>query len=82
MSNQQYKNIGKKQIIKVVSQMIQKIEAIEMTLNILVMFVDKDKKFNEFMQETLKPKEGGDNELQSNEETNGNRDNSNSNESS
>ena len=31
MSNQQYKNIGKKQIINVVSQTIQKVEAIEMT---------------------------------------------------
>ena len=45
-----YKDIGKKDLINVMSQMIQKIEAIEMTLNILVMFVDKDKKFNEFMQ--------------------------------
>tara|TARA_R110002020_G_scaffold259996_2_gene474181 strand:+ start:157 stop:408 length:252 start_codon:yes stop_codon:yes gene_type:complete len=76
-----YKDIGKKDLMNVMSQMIQKIEAIEMTLNILVMFVDKDKKFNEFMQEALKPKEGGDDELQSNEATDGNRDNSNSNES-
>ena len=58
MSNQQYKNIGKKQIINVVSQMIQKVEAIEMTLNLLIMFVDKDKKFDEFMREKL----GGKNE--------------------
>jgi len=53
MSNQQYKNIGKKQIINVVSQIIQKVEAIEMTLNLLIMFVDKDKKFDAFMKEQL-----------------------------
>ena len=53
MSNQQYKNIGKKQIINVVSQMIQKVEAIEMTLNLLIMFVDKEEKFNDFMKEKL-----------------------------
>lgn len=58
MSNQQYKNIGKKQIINVVSQMIQKVEAIEMTLNLLIMFVDKEEKFNDFMKEKL----GGKNE--------------------
>jgi hypothetical protein len=56
----QFKNIGKKQIINVVSQVIQKVEAIEMTLNLLVMFVDKDKKFDKFMQEQL----GGKNEPQ------------------
>jgi len=74
-----YKDIGKKDLINVMSQMIQKIEAMEMTLNILVMFVDKDKKFNEFMQETLKPKEGGDDELQSNEATDGKGNNSDNN---
>ena len=40
MSSQQYKNIGKKDIIRVVTQVIQKVEAIEMTLNLLIMFVD------------------------------------------
>ena len=58
MSNQQYKNIGKKQIINVVSQMIQKVEAIEMTLNLLIMFVDKEEKFNDFMKEKLGGKDG------------------------
>ena len=58
MSNQQYKNIGKKQIINVISQTIQKVEAIEMTLNLLIMFIDKDKKFDAFMKEKL----GGANE--------------------
>ena len=78
MSNQQYKNIGKKQIINVVSQMIQKVEAIEMTLNLLIMFVDKDKKFDTFMKKQL----GGKNELQSNEANDGNGNNSNNNEDS
>ena len=63
MSNPQYKNIGKKQIINVVSQTIQKVEAIEMTLNLLIMMLDKDniiksEKFNDFMKEQL----GGANE--------------------
>ena len=58
--NNKYKNIGKKQIINVMSKVIQKMEAIEMTLNLLIMFVDKDKKFDEFMQEKL----GGTNETQ------------------
>ena len=49
MSNQKYKNIGKKDIIAVISQVIQRVEAIEMTLNMLVMFVDKDKGFDTFM---------------------------------
>ena len=78
MSNQQYKNIGKKQIINVVSQIIQKVEAIEMTLNLLIMFVDKDKKFDAFMKKQL----GGKNELQSNETNDGNGNNSNNNEDS
>ena len=58
MSNQQYKNIGKKQIINVVSQLIHQQQAIEMTLNLLIKFVDKDNKFNEYMEKEL----GGKNE--------------------
>ena len=46
-----YKDIGKKDIINVINQTIQKVEAIEMTLNLLVMFVDKEKKFGDFMKE-------------------------------
>ena len=71
MSNQQYKNVGKKQIISVVSQTIQKVEAIEMTLNLLIMMLDKEgivksKDFNDFMEKTLggkdePSKDGGDN---------------------
>ena len=76
MKQLQYKNIGKKQIINVVSQMIQKVEAIEVTLNLLIMFVDKDKKFDEFMEEKL----GGANEVQSDETADGKGDNSNNNE--
>ena len=77
-----YKDIGKKDLINVCNQIINKVEAIEMTLNLLVLFVDKEKKFEGFMKEMLKPKEGGDDELQSNEATDGNRDNSDSNEGS
>ena len=36
-------------------------EALEITLNMLVMFVDKDKEFNDFMKKQL----GGNNGLQS-----------------
>ena len=67
MSNQQYKNIGKKQIIGVINQLIHKLESIEMTINMLVMFVDKDNKFNDFVKEQL----GGDDELQSDETNDG-----------
>ena len=78
MSNQQYKNIGKKQIINVVNQLIQKVEAIEMTLNLLVMFVDKDKKFDKFMQEQL----GGRNETQEDVQSDRQEDSSNDKEDS
>tara|TARA_R100001530_G_C4217517_1_gene129048 strand:- start:1 stop:234 length:234 start_codon:yes stop_codon:yes gene_type:complete len=66
MSKSKYKDIGKKQIINVVSQIIQKVEAIEMTLNLLIMFVDKDKKFDAFMKEKL----GGKNETSGDGEDN------------
>ena len=78
MSSQKYKNIGKKDIIRVMSQLIQKVEAIEMTLNLLIMFVDKDKKFDEFMKEKL----GGPDELQPDETVDGEGDNSQNNEDS
>jgi hypothetical protein len=76
--NSQYKNIGKKQIIKVVSQIIQKVEAIEMTLNLLIMHIDKDKTFDKFMQEKL----GGTNETQGDVQTDRQEDSSNSKEDS
>ena len=78
MSNQQYKNIGKKQIIGVINQLIHKLESIEMTINMLVMFVDKDNKFNDFVKEQL----GGDDELQSDETNDGSGNNSKDNEDS
>ena len=63
MSNAKYKNIGKKQIINVINQTIQKVEATEMTINLLLMKLDEDKilsqeSFHEFMKEKL----GGKNE--------------------
>ena len=61
MGQNKYSNIGKKQIICVMNQIIQKMEALEITLNMLVMFVDKDKEFNDFMKKQL----GGNNGLQS-----------------
>ena len=76
MAKNKYSDIGKKDIIRVVSQVIQRVEAIEMTLNLLIMFVDKDKKFDDFMKEKL----GGENELQSDEAVDGEGDNSKNNE--
>ena len=60
-----YKDIGKRDLMNVMSQIIQKVEATEMTLNLLVMFVDKDKKFGDFMKEKL----GGGNEVQRDEDS-------------
>ena len=60
MAKNRYSNVGKKQIIDVVGQVIQKLEAMEMTLNVLIMFVDKEKKFPQFMTDQL----GGKNEIQ------------------
>ena len=65
MSNQQYKNIGKKQIINVVSQLIQKVEAIEMTLNLLIMLLEDKKTIKkEELSEYIKEKLGEQNEPQ------------------
>ena len=63
-----YRDIGKKQIINVVSQMIQKVEAIEMTLNLLIMFVDKEEKFNDFMTEKLGGKDETSGDVENNRE--------------
>ena len=78
MNKNKYSNIGKKQIINVVSQVIQKVEAIEMTLNIAIKFMDKDKQFDEFMKKEL----GGNDEFRPNETDNGKGDNSSNNENS
>jgi hypothetical protein len=64
--NKNYKNIGKKDIILVISQLIKRIDAIELTLNTFVKFVDKDNKFNEFIQKEL----GGTNDTRTNESDN------------
>ena len=76
MAQSKYSNIGKKQIINVVSQVIQKVEAIEMTLDLLIMFIDKDKKFDEFMKKNL----GGKNELRPDETIDGKGNNPDNNE--
>ena len=78
MSNPKYKDIGKKDIINVINQVIQRLEALEMTLNIFIQFSDKDKEFNKFMEEKL----GGNNELRPNETDNGKGDNPSNNEDS
>ena len=76
MSQSKYKDVGKKQIINVVSKVIQKVEAIEMTLNLFIQYMDKDNKFNDYMTEQL----GGKDELQPDETANGEEDNSEHNE--
>jgi predicted DNA-binding protein YlxM (UPF0122 family) len=78
MGKSKYSNVNKKQIIGVIGQVIQKLEAIEMTLNLLIMFVDKDKKFDKFMQEQL----GGANETQKDVQTDRQKDSSNDKEDS
>lgn len=78
MGKNKYSNVGKKQIISVISQLIHKIEAIEMTLNIFIEFMDKENKFNEYMQTKL----GGKDELQSDDPIDGKEDNSDTNEDS
>lgn len=71
MSNTKYKNIGKKQIINVINQTIQKVEAVEMTVNLLLMKLNEDtiltkESFHSYMEEKL----GGKNEAQGDEESN------------
>ena len=61
-----YKDIGKKQIIGVIEKLIQKVEAIEITLNLFIQYVDKDKKFDEFMQEKLGGMNGTSDDVQDN----------------
>tara|TARA_R110002051_G_scaffold297511_1_gene363864 strand:+ start:577 stop:813 length:237 start_codon:yes stop_codon:yes gene_type:complete len=71
VSKSKYKDIGKKDIINVVSQVIQKVEAIEMTLNLFIKMIDKKDKFPNYMTEQL----GGEkNEVSSDEETSRNGD--------
>ena len=87
MSSQRYKNIGKKQIIDVLSQVIHKVESIEVTLNLFIVYMEKvmkekdmikGDKFSDFMKKQL----GGKDELQSDDKADGGGDNSESNEDS
>tara|TARA_R100000700_G_scaffold37549_1_gene47867 strand:+ start:2174 stop:2422 length:249 start_codon:yes stop_codon:yes gene_type:complete len=71
MSNPQYKNIGKKQIIKAFDNLAHKTDAIEMTLNLLIMMMEekeifKLKEFDEFMKSKL----GGKNDTSGDGEAN------------
>jgi hypothetical protein len=76
MTQSKYQGIGKKQIINVVSQVIQKMEAIEMTLNLLIKMLNKEKELNDYMKKNL----GGKNELRPDETVNGKGNNSKHNE--
>lgn len=60
MSQSKYKDIGKKQIINVMNTIIHKQQAIEMTLNLLIKFIDKKDEFDDFMTKEL----GGADEVQ------------------
>ena len=60
-----YKDIGKKQIIEVINTLIKKTEAIDITLYLLVKFLDKNDEFQDFMTKTL----GGINETQGDVQT-------------
>jgi predicted DNA-binding protein YlxM (UPF0122 family) len=76
MTQSKYQGIGKKQIVNVIGQVIQKMEAIEMTLNLLIKMLNKEKELNDYMTEQL----GGKNELQPDETVNGKGNNSKHNE--
>ncbi len=66
MAQNKYSNIGKKQIIGVINQIIPQIEAIQVTLNMFIKFIDKDDKFGEYMKQEL----GGKNEERTDEHDN------------
>jgi hypothetical protein len=66
MTKNKYSDIGKKQIIGVINQIIPQIEAIQVTLNMLIKFIDKENTFNDFMKEQL----GEINETRTNEHDN------------
>ena len=48
-----YKDVGKKQIIGVIEKLIQKMEIMEITLNLFIQHMDKDKTFDDFMKKKL-----------------------------
>ena len=66
MAQNKYSNIGKKQIIGVINQQIMRIDAIEVTLNMFIKFMNNEDEFNEFMQKEL----GGLDEAPTNESDN------------
>ena len=66
MTKNKYSDIGKKQIIGVINQIIPQIEAIQVTLNMFIKFIDKDDKFGEYMKQEL----GGKNEARTDEHDN------------
>ena len=70
MAQNKYSNIGKKQIIGVINQQIMRIDAIEVTLNMFIKFMNNEDEFNEFMQKEL----GGTNDTRTNEHDNIGRD--------
>ena len=66
MAQNKYSNIGKKDIINVISKLIHRIDSIEVALNMFIKFTDKENKFDEFMDKEL----GGLNDAQTNESDN------------
>ena len=48
-----YKDVGKKQIINVIENLIRKTEALDITLNLLIQFLDKKEEFTKFMNKQL-----------------------------
>jgi hypothetical protein len=66
MAQNKYSNIGKKQIIEVINQVIMRVDIIETTLNLFIKYVDKDKEFDKFMKKEL----GGTNDARTNESDN------------
>ena len=73
-----YKDIGKKQIIGVIEKLIQKMEAIEVTLNLFIEYADKDEEFDKFMNKKL----GEISETQENVQTDRSKDSSDNKENS
>ena len=66
MAQNKYSNIGKKDIINVISKLIHRIDSIEVALNMFIKFIDKDDKFGEYMKQEL----GGKNEERTDEHDN------------
>ena len=83
MSKSKYSNVSKKDIINVINQTIRRMEILEVTLNVLVKYIERkndetEQGFNDFLKEKL----GDNNELQPDDTTDGKGNNSNTNEDS